>query len=287
MKQIKQKIWDMYDGKSKMSSCYDIAMMVIIVLSLAPLLSKNDFPVLLWIDHITVTLFIIDYALRWFTSDLRLKKGWKSYLLYFITPWSLLDLVCILPSFHVIASGFRILKIARLFRTLRVFRHLVVVRKAKNIRIIFNVILDEWRALAVALALAGSYVLIVALVMFNMEPDTFNNFLHAIYWSTISLTTIGYGDVYPLSMLGQVFTILSSFVGIAVIALPSGIIAGGFIDEMRRQKGEKDDSVSESNQPQSPDPITQIGRLCELRDKGALTEEEFQSKKAELLNRIS
>ncbi len=147
--------------------------------------------------------------------------------------------------------------------------------------------MDQWRALATVLALAGGYVLIVALVMFNMEPDTFQNFFHAIYWATISLTTIGYGDVYPQSMLGEAFTILSAFIGVAVIALPSGIIAGGFMDEIHNQQGDNNDSVSESNQPQSPDPITQIGRLCELRDKGALTEEEFQSKKAELLDRIS
>ncbi len=104
MKQIKQNIWDMYDGKSKAGSYYDIIMMMIIVVSLIPLLFKNDTPVLLWIDHITVSLFIVDYVLRWFTSNLGLKKGWKSYLLYFITPWALLDLVCILPSFQIIVN---------------------------------------------------------------------------------------------------------------------------------------------------------------------------------------
>ncbi len=293
MTKVRQNIWDMFDGKSKASSFYDVIMMVVIVVSLIPLIFKNETTVLLWIDHITVTLFIIDYILRWFTAGLKFKKGWKSFLLYPVSPWALLDLVCILPSFQIIASGFRVIKLARLFRTLRVFRSIKLIKNAKSIRIIIDVIVDQWRALMTVLALAGAYVLIVALVMFNMEPDTFDNFFHAIYWATISLTTIGYGDVYPQSILGQAFTIISAFVGVAIIALPSGIIAGGFMDEINKSQ-EPDDAEGSSGEMDKDesellkrvDPLDRIEKLGELRDKGLLTDVEFETKKTELLSQI-
>ncbi len=290
MEQVRQNIWDMFDGKSKAGSYYDIIMMVVIVASLIPLIFKRETAVLLWIDHITVTIFIIDYILRWITADFRLKKGRRSFGLYPVTPWAILDLVCILPSFRIIAGAFRILKVARLFRTLRILRSLKLLRNNKSIRIIIDVIMDQWRALLTVLVIAVGYVLIVALVMFNMEPDTFNNFFSSVYWATITLTTIGYGDIYPVTILGQTFTIISAFVGVAVIALPSGIIAGGFMDEIRKEKDEEVEELLEEEvaiqERQDTNPLTQIEKLSELHEKGVLTDEEYGSKKTELLGRI-
>ncbi len=289
MAKVRQNIWDMFDGNSAASSYYDIIMMVVIVVSLVPLIFKNETTPLLWIDRITVTIFIIDYILRWFTADLHLKKAKKSFALYPVTPWALLDLVCILPSFQIIASGFRVIKLARLFRTLRVFRSVKLIRKAKSIRIIIDVIVDQWRALMTVLIFAGAYVIVVALVMFNMEPDTFDNFFSAIYWATVTLTTIGYGDIAPLSILGRTFTIISSFVGVAIIALPSGIIAGGFMDVIHKpQEPDEEDSENEAmpEPVKESDPLGQIERLGKLRDKGLLTDAEFEIKKTEMLSRI-
>ena len=70
---------------------------------------------------------------------------------------------------------------------------------------------------------------------FNVEPDTFDNFFSAIYWATVSLTTMGYGDIYPVSTIGRVVTMLSSFVGIAIVALPAGIITAGYMDEIKKE----------------------------------------------------
>ncbi len=293
MAKVRQNIWDMFDGSSPASPYYDIIMMVVIVVSLVPLVFKNETVPLLWIDRITVTIFIIDYILRWFTADLHLKKAKKSFALYPVTPWALLDLVCILPSFQVIASGFRVIKLARLFRTLRVFRSIKLIKNSKSLRIIIDVIVDQWRALITVLIFAGAYVLVVALVMFNMEPDTFDNFFSAVYWATVTLTTIGYGDIAPLSVLGRTFTIISSFVGVAVIALPSGIIAGGFMDEIRKEHGaDQEDAAmdaADETRPETPeaaDPFDRIEKLGCLHEKGLLTDEEFSSKKSELLEQI-
>lgn len=85
--------------------------------------------------------------------------------------------------------------------------------------------------------IAIGYILISALVIINVEPETFNNYFEAVYWATISLTTVGYGDIYPITTLGRVITMISSVLGIAIVALPAGIITAGLMDEMQKRKG--------------------------------------------------
>lgn len=97
---------------------------------------------------------------------------------------------------------------------------------------------NERRALLAVGVLAIGYVFAAALVVFNVEPDTFNNFFEAVYWAVVSLTTMGYGDIYPITFTGRVVTILSAFIGIAIVALPSGIITAGYMNELAREKKE-------------------------------------------------
>ena len=95
---------------------------------------------------------------------------------------------------------------------------------------LINVLKKQSKSLAAVLSMAIFYVLFTALIMFNIEPDTFNNFFDAIYWAAISLTSVGYGDITPISNVGRLFTMLSAFVGVAIIALPSGIVTAGYLD---------------------------------------------------------
>lgn len=78
-------------------------------------------------------------------------------------------------------------------------------------------------------------MLACALVTFNVELDSFNTFFDVIYWACVSLTTVGYGDIYPVSDLGRVVTMFSLLIGVALIALPAGILTGGYMDEMRKE----------------------------------------------------
>ncbi len=82
-------------------------------------------------------------------------------------------------------------------------------------------------------------MLISALVIFNVEPDSFETFFDAVYWATVSLTTMGYGDIYPVTTFGRIVTMVSSVFGIAIIALPAGIITAGFMEELYAEKNEK------------------------------------------------
>ena len=86
-----------------------------------------------------------------------------------------------------------------------------------------------------------AYVLISALVIFNAEPETFPTMYDAIYWATISLTTVGYGDVYATSAVGKFITMISAVLGIAIVALPAGIIIAGYQDELEEIKRKRED----------------------------------------------
>jgi len=102
---------------------------------------------------------------------------------------------------------------------------------------ITNVIKKVRRQLGAVLVLTVVYIIAIALIIFQVEPDLFNSFFDAIYWAVVSITTIGYGDISPVSTWGRVITILSALVGVAVIALPSGIITAAFMEEISRKKG--------------------------------------------------
>lgn len=73
---------------------------------------------------------------------------------------------------------------------------------------------------------------ISALIIFNVEPDTFDTFFDVVYWATVSLTTVGYGDIYPVSTLGRIITMISSVFGIAIVALPATVITAGYMNEI-------------------------------------------------------
>jgi voltage-gated potassium channel len=100
---------------------------------------------------------------------------------------------------------------------------------------IVDVIREQRTALLAVGSLAVGYILVSALVVFNIEPDSFETFFDAVYWATVSLTTVGYGDIYPISTAGRVITMLSSILGIAVVALPAGIITAGYMDRLNKK----------------------------------------------------
>lgn len=236
------EIIELSNGGDKISTAYDLTMMAAILSSLIPLVFKNTNAFFSIIDKVTVTIFIIDYLLRILTADLKIKRGRVSFLLYPFSFMALVDLLSILPSFDILFTGFKTLKILRLFRTFRAFRALKVFkafkifRYSRSIEIILDVIRHQKEPLVAVCVLALGYILIAALVIFNVEPDTFNNFFEAIYWACVSLTTMGYGDIYPVSTAGRLVTMVSSFVGIAIVALPAGIITAGYMDVISKDK---------------------------------------------------
>lgn len=228
------------DG-DKLSSIYDSFILITVIVSLIPLAFKEQTLLFNAIDKITVTIFIIDYILRWSTADYKLgREEPTSFVKYPFTPMAIVDLLSILPSITMMSSVFkvfrvfRMLKVMRIFRTMRVFRVFKAARYSKSMEIIGNVIKNSSSALAAVGTLAVMYILISALIVFNVEPDTFNDFFEAIYWATVSLTTVGYGDIYPVTSIGKFVSMISSVFGIAIVALPAGIITAGYMEELTK-----------------------------------------------------
>ena len=243
MEKIRRRIFDIVEAGSEdwVSQAYDVCMIAVIVASLVPLAFKYTTPLFWTIERVAVCVFILDYLLRWGTADLKLKKGMKSFLVYPFTFMAIIDLLSILPVLTVLNEGFRSLRVLRLFTTMRVLRVFKILRYSRNINIIVRVFRKQKDALIVVGWLVVGYIFVTALVVFNMDPRTFNDFFHALYWATISLTTVGYGDVYPMSTTGRFITMLSSVVGVAVIALPSSILTVGYLAEITEEKEEKRD----------------------------------------------
>lgn len=225
---------------------YDIFMMLTIIISIVPLAFKTTNRVFDIIDAVTVSIFIIDYILRWLTADFALKKSAKSFFIYPLTPMAILDFITILPSVTILNNGFKLLKVARLLRTFKVFRVFKSFRYSRSIQTVVSVFKKQKDMLLAVGILASGYVLVSALVIMNVEPDSFKNYFDAVYWATVSLTTMGYGDIYPVTVAGRLVTMISSFMGIAIVALPAGIITSGYMEEIASRKDKKDNEVDKS-----------------------------------------
>lgn len=221
------------------STIYDYLMVLIIIASLTPLMLTKPQAWTNIVEYTTVLFFIIDYIARWATADYLLGKGKWSFMLYPFTFMAIVDMLSILPCFTIMFDVFKVTRIIRLFRILRVFR---IFRHSKRIKAFVNVMNTEKHVLLAVLFIALLYIFTTALILFNVEPHinpttgepTFNNFLDAIYWATVTLTTVGYGDLCPVTDAGRIISMFSAFFGIAIIALPSGIITAGYLDELRK-----------------------------------------------------
>lgn len=230
---MRKKLFDVLTSPKEeniLSILYDDIMLVIILASIIPLGFKEHTDFLIALDVFCASIFIIDYLLRWSVSDLMYpKKGWKAFIIYPFTPFAIIDLLSIVPTFTQFNKAFKLFRVLRLGRTLRVLK---ILRYSENLGLVIKVLKKQKRVLYSVAFMSIGYIVMAALVMFQAEPQSFNTLLDAMYWATTSLTTIGYGDIYPTTDVGKVVSMVSSFVGIAIVALPSGILTAGFLSEV-------------------------------------------------------
>lgn len=230
-------IIDKADGNDFLSKGYDLFMMISIIASIIPLCFIKQTHFLILLDKITVCIFILDYLLRWITINYGQLRPIKKYILYPFSFMAIIDLISILPSLLPVNNAFKLFRILRLFKTFRIFKFF---RYSRNIQIITNVIKREKEQLVTVGILSLGYIFISALIVFQVEPYTFGNLFKAVYWATVSLTTVGYGDIYPTSDIGRIVSMISSFIGIAIVALPAGIIVNGYSDELNDKNTSQD-----------------------------------------------
>lgn len=249
---MRKKIFDIIEqarDSGRVSFIYDCVMLFAIIVSIIPLMFVQEYEVFKVFEIITVSFFILDYVLRWITADYRLgKKGW-SFVLYPFTGWAIVDMLSIIPGVSLLNRGFKIFRVTRLLRILRVFK---LIRYSDKIQVLGKVIRKEKGVLLTVLGISVFYVFLTALIMFNAEPHvnpitgatTFEDFFDALYWATVTLTTVGYGDMIPVTDIGRFVSMLSSLFGIAIIALPSGVITASYLEELRIQKQQKEEANS-------------------------------------------
>ena len=226
------------------SQLYHASMSVVIGVSILPLMFREHYPIFWYCDIIPAIIFVADYILRWITADYELKKGWVSFIIYPFTIMAIIDLLSILPTIHLLSPTFKTARITRLLRILRVVKF---IRYYEPLEIIMAVIRRQGRILWTVFSLAAFYIFITALIMFNAEEDInpstgdylFHTFFDAVYWAACTLTTVGYGDIYPVSQIGRFISMISAFVGVAIVALPSGISTAGYMDELRAKREQK------------------------------------------------
>ncbi|MGN0181530.1 MAG: ion transporter [Candidatus Ornithomonoglobus sp.] len=230
------EIIDVSDTDDRASALYDSVMIVLICVSIIPLFFKSSNRLFTAIDRVTAAAFIIDYIFRLATADYKYgKHSIKSFIKYPLSPFAIIDVLSILPVLLPVNAG---LKLFRLLRLGKAFRTLKFLRYSKSFNIIVNVMREQKGSLEAVCYLAFGYVLLSALIMYSVEPESFDNFFYAVYWAVVTLTTVGYGDIYPVSVIGRIVSMISSFMGIAIVALPTGIITAGFMSELERKQSD-------------------------------------------------
>ena len=248
----RRQIYDLIEPRNEnedpISRAYDWLMLIAIALGIFPLMFHMHHRIFFYFDLFSGFCFIVDYILRWITADYRTEKNKvAAFLIYPFTPMAIIDLLSILPTINLLNPTFKVMRLSRLLRVLRVIK---VIRYYEPLEIVLSVVRRQKKLLYTVLSLAIFYVFVTALIMFNAEeqinPETgqllFDDFFDAFYWAACTLTTVGYGDIYPISDTGRVISIISSIVGIAIIALPSGILTAGYMEELKSRKegdGEK------------------------------------------------
>ena len=242
---MRQKIFEIIErdeNDNLISKLYDRIMQLAIFVSIIPLMFRGQNVIFTTIESVVTILFVTDYLLRWLTADLRSKKkGIWAFVLYPFTLIAIIDLLTILPAISYVNDSLRVLRTWRLLRILRIAK---VFKYYEPLQIVMEVFRKKAPVLLTVVGFAMFYIFVTALFMFNVEksinPETgelfFDDFFDALYWSTCTLTTVGYGDIYPISDIGRIVSMISALVGIAIIALPSGIITAGYMEEVQERK---------------------------------------------------
>lgn len=194
-----------------------------------------------WFEGFSVAVFSVEYVLRLWVApvDERFKGRFRGRLKYAFTPMAIIDLLAVLPAFlpMFVAVDLRMMRVLRLFR---MFRLLKMGRYVQSLNSLNRVITGKKEVLLVTTALISILLLFASSLMYIAEneaqPDKFSDIPSALWWGIATLTTVGYGDVFPVTALGKVLGGGIAFLGIGLFALPAGIIASGFAEEVEKRR---------------------------------------------------
>jgi voltage-gated potassium channel len=193
-------------------------------------------------EIVFTAVFVTEYVVRlWVVGENPAYAGITGRLRYAVTPSALIDLLAVLPMFVVfLGSETFVLRIFRLIRILRLAR---LGRFSTAAKAISTAVSARRYELLMSLAIAGVLLLISSTLLYVVEgegqPENFGSIPRSMWWSIATLTTVGYGDAYPLTLLGRIFAGITAITGIGLIAMPTGILAAAFSDAIQAQRAEK------------------------------------------------
>jgi len=188
-------------------------------------------------EHFSIAIFSFEYIYR--ISYSFINNGSKGAISYVFSFFGLIDLISILPFYlnQFVSLDGRFLRILRLFRLTRIFKF---GRDSNSLKLFTKALVSVKEQLLFTLFLSALTILFSASAIYYLEneaqPDKFSSITESIWWATISLATVGYGDVYPITVGGKIFATIISLVGIGVVAIPTGVISASFVEEIYKER---------------------------------------------------
>lgn len=192
-----------------------------------------------WFEVGSIVIFTAEYLARVWCADIGTMKPIKARLKFIFSFLGLVDLLAIMPFYlpFLISLDLRFLRILRLVRILRVLK---IARYSKALRMIGKVLKKTKEELFLTLGITFLLLLIASSLMFYVEhevqPEQFSNIFQSFWWAVATLTTIGYGDIYPVTALGKFLSAIIAVLGIGLVALPTAIISSGFMTTMKENR---------------------------------------------------
>ncbi len=210
----------------------------ILVLCLETFEGLSDyFTVFKGVEYATTGFFCFEYLLRIWTADYLYpdKSGVKARLAFLFSYDGIVDLLTIIPAFFLTGFvAFRILRVARIFHLFRLNA------QSDSFNVITKVLYERRNQIASSLVIIAILMLASSLCIYSAEheaqPGVFSNAFSGIWWSVSTVLTVGYGDIYPITTLGKCMAIVISFLGVGAVAIPTGIISAGFVEQYQNEK---------------------------------------------------
>ncbi len=250
MNTYKKRIFDIIQiGNTEdiISRGFDILLTIVILLNISVLFlstfEKMDpyADILQSFETVTILIFCIEYALRIWTSDLLYpdKPKGKAILTFLASFDGIVDLLTILPFFYLSGfSAFRMLRVVRIFHLFRINAYY------DSFNVITSVLYEKKNQIASSVFIILVIMLASSLCMYSVEhpvqPEAFKNAFSGIWWSLSTIFTVGYGDIYPITPLGRFMAVIITFLGVGVVAIPTGIISAGFVEQYSKMQREED-----------------------------------------------
>ncbi len=232
------EVLEVAEEKKGWSYFFDLFIIILIALNAIAIVMESVDPVkqrvgvfFYYFEVVSVVIFTLEYVLRvWSVTEAsKYKHPFWGRLRFVFTPLALIDFFAILPFYLVQLADLRFLRILRLFRLFRLFK---LARYVKALQVMSEVIRKKREQLVVSTVFTLFLLLIVSSVMYYVEhpvqPEAFSSIPDTMWWGIATLTTVGYGDVYPITPLGKFLGGVIAILGIGIFALPAGILASGF-----------------------------------------------------------